>query len=256
MGRVAHKVALVTGAATGIGLVTARRLIEEGARVTITDLSAEAARAAAAELGAGTAHHQHDVRLEADWDRVMTAVSAAEGGLDILVNNAGILTTEVSQTIETTDLEQWRAVQAVNVEGVFLGCRAGVAAMKARGGAIVNLSSIAGIIGTPHIAAYGASKAAVRQLTKSVAVDCGRKGYRIRCNSVHPGPIATAMGTALMQSYGGDVDANWKALLERTPSGEVGEPIDVANCILFLASDEARHVTGAELVVDGGITAV
>ncbi len=128
--------------------------------------------------------------------------------------------------------------------------------MKATGGAIVNLSSIAGLIATPHLAAYGASKGAVRQLTKSVAIYCGRKGYGIRCNSVHPGIIRTDMGDQVMGLGGGDVEANWQERIATIPIGEPGQPADIANAILFLASDEAGHVTGAELVVDGGMTAV
>ena len=147
-------------------------------------------------------------------------------------------------------------MQAVNAEGVFLGCRAAVKAMKAAGGAIVNLSSIAGLIATPQFVAYGASKGAVRQFTKSVAVDCARKGYRIRCNSVHPGFIETDMGRGSMLMDGGDAEARYKARVRLTPLGVPGQPEDIANGVVFLASDEARHVTGAELVIDGGMTAV
>jgi len=148
---------------------------------------------------------------------------------------------------------------------VFLGCKFGVAAMIADGGrekggdgggAIVNMSSIAGLIATSHLVAYGASKGAVRQLTKSVAIDCARKGLGIRCNSVHPGVIVTNMGNQVMGMGNGDVQENWKARLALVPMGEPGQAVDVANCILFLASDEAKHVTGAELVVDGGMTVV
>ena len=254
MGRVDEKIAIVTGAGTGIGRAAARRLAAEGAAVTVTDRNAEAGQAVAEEIGGGFV--EQDVRAEADWQRLMETVTGEHGRLDILVNNAGILATADSQTIEDTDLEQWRAVQQVNVEGVYLGCRYGVGAMKATGGAIVNLSSIAGLIGTPHLAAYGASKGAVRQLTKSVAIYCGRKGYRIRCNSVHPGIIKTNMGDQVMGLGGVDAEAAWKERLSLIPIGEAGEPEDIANGILFLASDEARHMTGAELVIDGGMTAV
>ncbi|MDP6343969.1 MAG: glucose 1-dehydrogenase [Alphaproteobacteria bacterium] len=256
MGRVQDKIAIVTGGATGIGRATARRLAEEGALVTITDRNVEAGQAVAAELPGNAAFIAQDVRLEDDWKALMAAVTERHGRLDILVNNAGILATGPSQDLEATDLEQWRAVQAVNAEGVFLGCHHGIGAMKAGGGSIINLSSIAGLIGTPHLAAYGASKGAVRQLSKSVAVYCGRKGYGIRCNSVHPGIIRTDMGDQVMGLGGGDPQANWESRIGLVPLGEAGEAVDVANCILFLASDEARHVTGAELVVDGGMTAI
>ena len=255
MGRVENKIAIVTGAGTGIGAATARRLAEEGATVTVTDLNAERGQAVAGSLGGAAAFVQQDVRSEADWQRLMEEVTGRHGRLDILVNNAGILATEQSQTIEDTEMEQWRAVQQVNVEGVYLGCRYGVKAMKETGGAIVNLSSIAGLIATPHTVAYGASKGAVRQMTKSVAIYCGRKGYGIRCNSVHPGIMRTEMGDQVMGLGGGDPEKAWAARLAIIPSGQAGEAIDVANCILFLASDEARQVTGAELVVDGGVTA-
>ena len=264
MGRVEGKVAIVTGGGTGIGRATAQRLAAEGAKVTITDVNTEAGQAVAEELGGDAVFLQQDVREEADWQRLMEAVAAQHGRPDILVNNAGILATTPYQFLDQTDLEQWRAIQAVNVEGVFLGCKYGVAAMSAGGrpkggaggGSIVNLSSIAGLIGTPGAVAYGASKGAVRQISKTVAIDCARKGLGIRCNSVHPGTIRTDMGDQVMRMGGGDPEKVLAASIRRIPMDEPAQAVDVANCILFLASDEARHVTGAELVVDGGITAV
>jgi len=264
MGRVEGKVAIVTGGGTGIGRATARRLAEEGAIVTITDVNVEAGQAVADELGGKAMFIQQDVRQEADWQRLMDQVADKQRRLDILHNNAGILATQQMQFLADTDVEQWRAIQAVNVEGVFLGCKYGVAAMSvggrerggAGGGAIVNMSSVAGLIGTPGAIAYGASKGAVRQLTKSVAIDCAKKGLGIRCNSIHPGIIQTNMGEEVMHLGGGDPERAWKAFIKSVPMDEPGRPEDIANCVLFLASDEARHVTGAELVVDGGITAI
>lgn len=264
MGRVEGKVAIVTGGGTGIGRATARRLAEEGAIVTITDVNVEAGQAVADELGGKAMFIQQDVRQEADWQRLMDQVADKQGRLDILHNNAGILATQQMQFLADTDVEQWRAIQAVNVEGVFLGCKYGVAAMSvggrerggAGGGAIVNMSSVAGLIGTPGAIAYGASKGAVRQLTKSVAIDCAKKGLGIRCNSIHPGIIQTNMGEEVMHLGGGNPERAWKAFIKSVPMDEPGRPEDIANCVLFLASDEARHVTGAELVVDGGITAI
>ncbi|NQV59661.1 MAG: glucose 1-dehydrogenase [Alphaproteobacteria bacterium] len=265
MGRVEGKIAIVTGGGTGIGRAAATRLAEEGAIVTIAEFNAESGQAVVAELGGEATFVQHDVREEASWQSLMDAVADRHGRLDILVNNAGILATGNSQVLADTDMAQWRAVQTVNVEGVFLGCKYGVAAMTADGGrekggagggAIVNMSSIAGLVGTPHLIAYGASKGAVRQMTKSVAIDCARKGLGIRCNSVHPGVIVTNMGNQVMSLGSNDAEANWAARIEIIPMGEPGQAVDVANCILFLASDEARHVTGAELVVDGGMTAI
>ncbi|MDA1100250.1 MAG: glucose 1-dehydrogenase [Proteobacteria bacterium] len=265
MGRVEGKIAIVTGGGTGIGRAAAIRLAAEGAIVTIAEFDAESGQAVVAELGGDAAFVQHDVREEASWRSLMAAVADRHGRPDILVNNAGILATRNDQALADTDMAQWRAVQAVNVEGVFLGCKYGVAAMTlgggrarggAGGGAIVNMSSIAGLVGTPHLIAYGASKGAVRQMTKSVAIDCARKGLGIRCNSVHPGIIVTNMGDKVMGMGNGNTEANWAARLKLVPMGEAGQAVDVANCILFLASDEARHVTGAELVVDGGMTAI
>ncbi len=263
-GRVEGKVAIVTGGGTGIGRATAHRLAEEGALVTVTDVNMDAGQAVAAELGGQAQFVQQDVRQEADWLRLMEEVANSHGRLDILHNNAGLLATQSSQFLADTDMDQWRALQAVNVEGVFLGCKHGVAAMSvggrakggAGGGAIVNMSSVAGLIGTAGAIAYGASKGAVRQMTKSVAIDCARRGLGIRCNSVHPGIIQTNMGDAVMSLRGGDPERAWAASIRHVPMGEAGEAVDVANCVLFLASDEARHVTGAELVVDGGITVI
>jgi 3(or 17)beta-hydroxysteroid dehydrogenase len=265
MGRVSGKIAIVTGGGTGIGKAAALRLAEEGAIVTIAEFNEESGRAVVAELGGDAAFEKHDVRDEGSWKNLMKSVADRHGRLDILVNNAGILATENDQELALTDLAQWRAVQSVNVEGVFLGCKYGVAAMTAGGGrakggagggAIVNMSSIAGLVATAHLVAYGASKGAVRQMTKSVAIDCAKKGLGIRCNSVHPGVIVTNMGDQVMGMGNGNVEANWEARLSLVPMGEPGQAVDVANCILFLASDEARHITGAELVVDGGMTAV
>jgi len=265
MGRVEGKIAIVTGGGTGIGRAAAHRLAEEGAIVTIAEFNTENGQAVVEELGGDAVFVHHDVREEANWQSLMAAVAARHGRPDILINNAGILATQNDQALAATDMDQWRAIQSVNVEGVYLGCKYGVAAMTADGGrerggagggSIVNMSSIAGLIGTPHLVAYGASKGAVRQLTKSVAIDCARQGLGIRCNSVHPGVIVTNMGNQVMALNDGNVDANWAARVKLVPMGEPGQAVDVANCILFLASDEARHVTGAELVVDGGMTAV
>ena len=257
MGRVEGKIAIVTGGANGIGRAVCQRFTEEGATVVVADMNAEAGQALATELGGNAEFVALDVRDEAGWRSMIDGVLSRHGRLDVLVNNAGILATTLHQSIDDIGLDEWDAVQAVNAKGVFLGCRAGVKAMKpGGGGSIVNLSSIAGIIGTPQIVAYGASKGAVRQMTKSIAIDCARKGYKIRVNSVHPGLIDTNMGTESMSMGGGDPAENLKKRVGATPMGERGEPLDIANGILFLASDEAKHMTGAELVIDGGLTAI
>ena len=253
MGRLDGKIALITGGGGGIGGATAKRFAAEGARVIVTDLKEADAARTVATIGSGEAL-AHDVTREADWRRVLDHIADTHGRLDILVNNAGILATGNSQNVESTDMAQWRAVQSVNVDGVYLGCQLAVEAMKGNGGAIVNLSSIAGLIGTPQLFAYGASKGAVRQLTKSVAAYCARAGYGIRCNSVHPGLIDTGMGDAVMALDGADPDVAREARKKMVPMGEIGTPDHVASCILFLVSDDAAYVTGAELVVDGGFT--
>ena len=264
MGRVEGKTAIVTGAGTGIGRACAMRLAEEGAKVTVAEFNGDSGQAATEALGGDTIFVQHDVREATSWLDLMAAVTARHGRPDILVNNAGILATEDNQSLAQTEIEQWRAVQAVNVEGVFLGCKYGVEAMSMGGrekgglggGAIVNMSSLAAMIGSAHLVAYGASKGAVRQMTKSVAIDCARKGLGIRCNSVHPGMIVTDMGDQVLRLGGGDAEKRFASRMRLIPMGEPGQAVDVANCVLFLASDEARHVTGTELIVDGGIAAI
>lgn len=257
MGRVDGKVAIVTGGGNGIGRATAKRLAGEGARVMLADLDGAAAAAVAEEIGEAAASRAHDVRKPEDWSALMQAVLDRFGTLDILVNNAGILATEPSQTLEDTDLAQWRAVQEINSEGVFLGCKHAVKVMRETGGgSIVNLSSLAALLGTPHLIAYGASKGLVRQLTKSVAIDCARRGYNIRCNSVHPGFVDTNMGKQVLGLGNADAERNREARRKQIPLGIFGAPDDIAYAIVYLASDEARYVTGSELVVDGGNAAI
>ena len=256
MSRLKGKVAVITGGASGIGRAICERFCEEGAIVVVADMNEAAGQQVAKTLGDQSSFCQLDVREKDQWHSLMNEVTQKHGKLDILVNNAGILSTTSRQSVEEVNLEEWRSVQSVNVEGVFLGCQAAVKVMKSLGGVIINLSSVAGLIASPGILAYGASKGAVRQLTKSIAVDCARKGYGIRCNSVHPGLIDTDMGQNSMHMGGGNPEENYRKRVALTPMGEAGSPIDIANGIVFLASEEARHVTGAELVIDGGLTAV
>ncbi|HEY2137948.1 MAG TPA: glucose 1-dehydrogenase [Xanthobacteraceae bacterium] len=250
MGRVQDKVALVTGGASGIGFATAKLLSEEGARVVVADLPGAAA--AVAVLGPGVAFRELDVRREDGWIAVTDAIVRDFGRLDVLVNNAGVA---LLKDIEATTLDEWRSIMAVNLDGPFLGCKHAVRVMKERGGgSIVNLSSIAGIIGNASLAAYSASKGGVRLLTKSVALHCARKGYGIRCNSVHPSFVATPMLDA-MQSTARDPAKMLANCTAAAPLGRLAQPVEVARMILFLASDESSFTTGAELVVDGGLTA-
>ena len=247
MDRVAGKVVLVTGAGSGIGRATATLLAAEGATVIVTDINRPGGLETVQQIGGKARFEEQDTSREADWKRIIDDILAREGRLDGLVNNAGVLG-PYPATFETETLEQWRRTLAVNVEGVFLGCKH---AVPATGGSIVNLSSLAAFLGTPNLSAYGASKGAVRQFTKTVAIDCARKGYKVRCNSVHPGVILTPMGEGILSS---------ETARERTrksiPIGDFGAPEDIAYGILYLISDESRFVTGAELVIDGGMNAI
>jgi len=248
-GRLAGKSALVTGAASGIGHATAALFQAEGAKVAATDRN---------EAGLGEAKAfadlvlSQDVTDEARWRQVVDIVVAAFGRLDILVNSAGIA---LKGNIETATLDDWRKTQAVNVEGTFMGCREAIRAMKQTGGgSIVNLSSVAGIIGDAQSAAYCASKGAVRLLTKSAALHCGRAGYNIRLNSVHPSFADTAMVQELIASSKNPERVR-DGLARAAPLGRLGRAEEIAAAILYLASDESSFTTGAEIVVDGGLTA-
>ncbi|HEY1941087.1 MAG TPA: glucose 1-dehydrogenase [Roseiarcus sp.] len=247
-GRLAGKTALITGAASGIGLATASRFRAEGARLILTDRNEEGLAEARRD---GDLAFAHDVVDEARWREVVDDAVAAFGRLDILVNSAGIA---ILGNIETATLDDLRKTNAVNVEGTFLGCREAVRVMKAKGGSIVNLSSVAGIIGDAQSAAYCASKGAVRLLTKSVALHCARAGYPVRCNSVHPAFTATPMVEDFI-AKARDPARLRDGLSRAIPVGRMGRAEEVAAAILYLASDESSFTTGAEIVVDGGLTA-
>ena len=252
MRRLEGKVALISGGASGIGLATARRLAEEGAAVVLGDIDRNAAERACAGIE-GASFEPLDVTSDEDWRRAADAVAERHGRLDVLVNSAGIAPTG---SIEDVSLEDWRRTIAVNLDGTFLGCRHGVRVMKAGGGgAIVNLSSVSGIIGGHNLAAYNAAKGGVRLLTKSVALHCARKGYGIRCNSVHPGFVDTPMLQDLVRHSRNPEETRLK-LAASVPLGRNAMPEEVAAMIAYLASDEAAFVTGAELVIDGGVTAM
>jgi NAD(P)-dependent dehydrogenase (short-subunit alcohol dehydrogenase family) len=257
MGRVAGKTALVTGAARGLGAAIATRLASEGAQVALADIDAAGAEAAAAEInkvaGAAVARSVAlDVTDEAQWVRALEAANAAMGGISVLVNNAGILQTG---SIEMLALADWKRVMSVNVDSVFLGCKHALPYLrKSQPASIVNISSIAGLIAGHNTPAYNASKAAVWLLTKSVALHAARSGDDIRCNSVHPAFIDTPMLQPLRDAFG--KEAAEAKLARQVPLGRIGEPADVANAVLYLASDESRFMTGAEMRLDGGISAM
>ncbi len=246
MGRVEGKVALVTGGGSGLGKADCELLAAEGATVIVTDVKLEPAQAVADAIG-GTAMAL-DVASEQAWIDAIAAIEARFGRLDILVNNAGVV---IVADCEQTTLEQFRWVNGIMSEGVFLGCKHAIPLMvKSGGGSIINMSSTGALLGYPVFFAYSAAKGAVRSMTKSIAVMCQEKGYKIRCNSVHPGAIETPM----VQDASGRPGVEQPVPAGVLPPGSNGAPADVAAMVLYLASDESRFVTGAEFVVDNGLT--
>lgn len=251
-GRVAGKVALVTGAGSGLGRSISKMLADHGARVAVTDIDVDAAETTAREIGAGATAWQQDVTDEARWQSVIAEVSQSMGALNILVNNAGI---GPPGSIEDTSYELWTKVHKIDLDSVFLGCKYALPALlDSGGGSIVNISSVAGIIADGNIAAYNSAKAAVRHLSKSVALHCCRKGYPVRCNSVHPAfvdtPILDQIGSRFTPE---EIRAK---MARQVPMGRIGKPEEVAHAVLYLASDESAFMTGAEMVLDGGISAM
>lgn len=250
MGRVDGKVALITGGAVGIGRATAELLAQEGAQVAVTDVDVEAGQATVnhiTESGGSAIFVEHDVAEEAQWTRVVNEVQRTIGPPDILVNNAGIY---LIKPMEETSVDEWKRLMDINVTGVFLGMKHCTPLMRANGaGSVINLSSVAGLIGSPNHTCYGASKGAVRIMTKDAALELAGAGVRV--NSIHPAYIDTQMA-----DYGAQVQEATKEELDAMhPIGHMGEPIDVAYAVLYLASDESKFVTGSELVLDGGYTA-
>lgn len=247
MGRVQDKVALVTGGASGVGLETVQLLLREGAFVAISDINAEAGERLAAECGERAIFVRHDVSNEDDWTAAIRAVQQRLGPLDILINNAGILT---PGNIETATLAQFRQLMQVNADSCFLGCQQGVAAMKGRGGSIVNMASVSSWLPIEGYAAYSASKAAVAALTRATALYCRKNGHAIRVNSLHPDGIYTPM----MQASAPGVPAQHLLFDPKTnPKGRACLPGKIAQVLLFLASDESQAISGAEIRADSAI---
>jgi NAD(P)-dependent dehydrogenase (short-subunit alcohol dehydrogenase family) len=250
MSRLQHKVALVTGAASGIGAEIASRFRSEGALVFIADIDHASGVSLAASLGPDTFFVPLDVTQDESWTEAMATVHARAGRLDILVNNAGIT---LPGTVESLSLHDWRRTLDVDLTGVFLGCRHGIAAIKAGGGAIINISSAYGIKADPDTVAYNAAKSAVVLMTKSIAVHCARSRYDITCNIVHPGVVRTPMMDAYLAASS-DPAGEAQKWIDMHPIGRLGTPQDVSAVVAFLASAEARFITGASYVVDGGIS--
>jgi 3alpha(or 20beta)-hydroxysteroid dehydrogenase len=245
--RLEGKVAIITGAAGGIGAAAARRFAAEGARVMLTDANAGGAAALAAELGSFASSRGQDVRSEQEWQSVAAWALAATGSVDVLVNNAGVF---LAAPLADTTAEQFAHVMDVNVTGVFLGMRALAPAMAERGaGSIINVSSVAGLMGGPYLTAYSASKWAVRGMTKVVAKEYARSGVRV--NSIHPGQIDTDMNTRQREATPELVEK----LIRGIPMRRIGTPQEIADALVYLASEESRYTTGSELVVDGGASA-
>ena len=263
MNRLDGKVALVSGAARGIGAEAARRMVAAGARVVVGDILDGQGQAMAREIGESAQYVHLDVTREADWNVAVSVAVSRFGGLDILVNNAGMF---LGKTSEESTLEEWHALCGVNLTGVFLGTKLALPALKERaktsatGGVIINLSSTAGLVGSPLAPLYSLTKGGVTLFSKSTALEFARKKYRIRVNAIHPGVIETDMGEETFRTrarFAGsnDMDAARQAGLATHPLGRFGTAGDIANGIVFLASDESAFMTGSSLVMDGGVTA-
>ncbi len=259
------KVALVSGASRGIGAACAKALAEAGAKVMVTDIIGDGGADLAETLRAGGAQAEStmlDVTVEEQWEAAVALTVERLGGLHVLVNNAGV---EFMKPIVDMSIDEWRALQSVNVDGVFLGAKHAMRAMmpggtSGEGGSIINMSSVAGFVGFPGLSAYVASKGAVRLFTKAAALECAAQGWAIRVNSVHPGVIQTAMADSLAAELHGagmaqSADEGSAALAGMHPLGRLGEPADIARTVVFLASDASGFTTGAEHLVDGGLTA-
>lgn len=256
MSRLNGKVALVTGGASGIGLATVEALACEGAKVICTDINVEQGKRVADECRSRNLFvdfYYHDVSNEAGWIELSEHIRAQHGSLDILVNNAGIA---LIGSVEDATLDSWRRTMQINLDGVFLGTKMAIGLMKDKGGSIINVSSVEGIIGEPLVAAYNASKGGVRIFTKSAALHCADLGYPIRINSIHPGFVSTPMVSGAIATLDESAAKAFAlSVLSRIPAKRFATPEEIAKPILFLASDDSSYMQGAELVVDGGMTA-
>jgi 3(or 17)beta-hydroxysteroid dehydrogenase len=259
-GRLAGKVALITGASSGLGACAARLYVQEAAKVVLADIAEDKGRALAKSIGASAHFVKLDVTSEANWIAAIQETVNTFGAVHVMVNSAGI---GLSKTVEDIELEEWRKVHAIDLDGVFLGCKHGVKEIKKHtgtygegkpGGSIINISSISGIIAGANMAAYNSAKAGVRLLSKSVALHCAKSGYNIRCNSVHPTFIDTPILDKYRDRMGEEVMQ--QKLGKQVPIGRLGKPEEVGWALVFLATDESSFMTGSEVIIDGGISAM
>ena len=256
MNRVKNKSALITGGASGLGLASGKLLLEEGAKVMFTDINQVELDKIKDQIDNKFAESYStkllDVTNEENWKSVLSESAEELGGLNILLNSAGIT---LGADIVSTSFDIWKKVHDINLDGVFLGCKHALPLMSQSGkGSIINLSSISGIVAGWNTAAYNSSKAAVRHLTKSIALYCGKKEIDVRCNSIHPAFVDTPILDPMKQVFGKDEAI--KKLARQIPINRIGEPLDVANAVLYLASDESKFMTGSEIVLDGGLSAM
>lgn len=255
--RLKNKIVLITGSARGIGKAIAELFHKEGATVIITDILDKEGEELSLQLEHRNEYHHLNVKNENEWIKLTEFITEKYGTLDILINNAGItgfLETDGPFDAENVDLNSWNEVHKVNSNGVMLGCKYAIKLMKEKGGNIVNISSRSGMVGIPMAVAYASSKASVRNHTKSVALYCAEKRYKIRCNSIHPAAIMTPMWD-MMLGKGEERKKRIKSVEQGIPMNHFGEPIDVAYGALYLSTDESKYVTGSELTIDGGVLA-
>lgn len=255
--RLQDKVALITGATGGIGAATAKLFAQKGAKVVLADINEKSGMALMQEIGIDASFFKLDVTQESNWKKAVEYLESRYGKLDILVNNAGIMTAgsdDHPQNPEDCSLEDWKKVLTINLDGCFLGCKYAIELMKKHQGSIINVGSRSAFVGIPGAAAYAASKAAIRNHTKTVALYCAAKDYPIRCNCVHPGPTLTPIWEKMLS----DPNTRNKAIesvAEVIPLKRLGKSEEIAYGILYFASDESSYSTGAELIIDGGVLA-
>ena len=249
--RLKNKVAIITGAAKGLGEANSRRFVSEGATVIMTDVDVENGKRVAAEIGDNAIFYKQDVRDEDGWIALVKRVMADHGRLDILVNNAGVVE---AGTIGTQSAEDYHFVMQVSADGTFFGCKHAIPAMKKTGGSIINMASIASVQGAPNVIAYCAAKGAVESLSRGIAAHCANNKLKIRCNSIHPAAILTPMVESMPEKIAkAKLDNNNPSMANAM---KLGEPSDVANMVLFLASDESKHISGTRMVIDNGLSTV